>query len=294
MMVSTDRLLLFFTADDTSEGDDDIEIEHFTTLNDRRARLDAPTSSNEHSAAEDVREPHPPLLGTFKRLPTGILGAFVSLAVLQLGILVLTSRGLQSLNPDDPRLINVFTEETLPVSLGRWNRKAFNTESRSLTNYQGRNSAQWVYESDSGELVIGVDYPFLGWHELTGCYVAEGCELRDREIMESENTVRATIIAPSGGNGRLLFAEYMTNGQPLLPLGNDAGTLAYWRSRLQSALIRQFASFRRNLGSFQVQLLHQHLQPLSGSTEKELIEFHRLVSERIVEVVKEATQSNER
>lgn len=290
MMLCTDRLLLFFTADDTVEGEDDGEIELFKSLSTKRQQ---PASD------QTVGSSVPPELGwtqksiTRKRLFFGVLASFILLAVLQLAVLALTNSGARSLNPDDPRLTAAFTEDTLPEASGRWVRKGFQKESRSLTNYQGRNSVQWVYESDLGKIAVGVDYPFLGWHELTGCYIAEGCSLDVREVVDGSNAVRATITTPSGGQGRLVFSEFLTNGNPLLPLGNDAGTLAYWRSRVQTALIRQFASFQNNSASFQVQLLYHFDQPMSESTEQELLQIHREMTDQIIQVVREATKSNE-
>ncbi len=291
LMFSSDRLLLFFTADDTMEGDID-EIEHFESLgvtNAQPAASDCLPSGTEHKPANIAGSSTVAVSELPANVRVAVVASFLFLAVAQLAILALTSRGLQSINPDDPRLAGLFTEETLPNTMGRWKQTGFEIDSRSLTNYQGRNTARWNYESDEGQMVIAVDYPFLGWHELTGCYVAEGCHVDSREIVEADNTVRATITMPTGTRSQLIFSEFTNQGKPLLPLGKDAGTFAYWRSRLQSALIRQFASFNSNVGSFQVQLLHYSHDGASDEIVTELAGLQRRAADTIVAAVKQAT-----
>ena len=292
MMFSSDRLLLFFMADDTLEGDVG-EIEHFKSLDAAPSkaaerppapsiRMDQKNAVTDQGAtAAPVEIPH--------RLQVATVGVFLFLAIAQLVILALTSRGLQSINPDDPRLAQLFRADTLPKTMGSWKQTGFEIESRSLTNYQGRHTAKWNYESELGRMIIAVDYPFLGWHELTGCYVAEGCRIDVREVMQADHTVRASITMPSGTKSRLIFSEFTNQGQPLLPLGNDAGTLVYWRSRLQSALLRQFASFDGSAGSFQVQLLYYSNGNISGQIDDELAGLHQRAAETIVAAVKQAT-----
>ena len=284
LMFSSDRLLLFFTADDTMEGEDD-QIQHFRSLDETSSSPSPAAVQNDgSSAAVDQPSEYPSY-----RMRLVIVSSFLFLALMQAGILLLTSRGLSSINPDDPRFAALFTDEMLPEKLGRWTQTGFEKQARSLTNYQGRHTAKWNYESDLGRMVVAVDYPFLGWHELTGCYVAEGCNIDNREVNTEDYTVRAAITMPSGTRSRLIFSEFTNRGDPLLPLGNDAGSFAYWRSRLQSALLRQFASFSSNPGSFQIQLLHYSEGPISEETEAELVELQRRSAELIVDAVKQAT-----
>ncbi len=113
--------------------------------------------------------------------------------------------------------------------------------------------------------------------------------------MTANETVRGNDHGPVGSHRAFDFFRIHDQRQVsrLLPLGNDAGTMAYWRSRLQSALIRQFASFQRNAGSFQIQLLYFYDQPPDESTEAKLLDFHRMMAEQIVGVVKEAVNLDE-
>jgi exosortase len=291
LMFSTDRLLLFLTADDTPEGaEDEPEIQHFKTLNSDPVEPTAgvptvpETSANTDASRSDARVEEAAWKSKL------VLGCFVFLACAQGLVMFLTQRGLGSIDPDDPRLVGLFIEDTLPETIGNWTRKEFSAETRSLTNYQGRHSAQWIYDSELGDVVIAVDYPFLGWHELTGCYIAEGCQIKSREISDSAETVRATITAPSGANARLLFTEYTKTGRPLSPLGNDAGTISYWRSRLESALLRQFASFQQDAGSFQVQLLYYFDETPTAAVDAELSSLHRITADHITNAITEAIQ----
>ena len=66
--------------------------------------------------------------------------------------------------------------------------------------------------------------------------------------------------------------------------------LAYWRSRLESALVRQFASFQQDAGSFQVQLLYYFDETPTAAVDAELSALHRITADRIVTAITEAIQ----
>jgi exosortase len=224
---------------------------------------------------------------------TALAGAFAILGVAQLGVMTLSSRGAASINPDDPRLQTAFSESTLPEQLGELKRTVFQKDSRTLTDYMGRNTASWTYESEDKNVVVAVDYPFLGWHELTGCYEAQGCGISERTVLPETNGVRTvTCEVRSTGDlkGQLWFSEFLESGEPLVPLGSNASTGEYWLSRIQSSFLRQSAAVSSNPSNYQVQLLVHSRQAFTESEHAELLALHRETAGQIVKAIREATQ----
>ncbi len=222
-----------------------------------------------------------------------VASAFVVLGIAQLGVMTLSSHGAASINPDDPRLQTAFSESTLPEQFGNLNRTAFRKESRTLTDYMGRNSASWTYESEDRNVVVAVDYPFLGWHELTGCYEAQGCAISKRVALPETNGMRTVTCEVSGSGdtkGQLWFSEFLETGEPLVPLGANAGTGEYWLSRIQTSFLRQSAAVSSNPSNYQVQLLVHSRQPLTESEHTELLALHHQTAGQIVKAIREATE----
>lgn len=218
---------------------------------------------------------------------------FSALGLIQVGVMVLSSRGSASINPDDPRLKSAFVESTLPETIGRWHRTGFQRESRALTDYMGRNSASWSFRSGDVDIVVSVDYPFLGWHELTHCYEAQGCVISERNIHPEKNgirTVSCEVLSSGDTKGELWFSEFLQSGESLVPLGTNAGTTQYWLSRIQSSFLRQSASIRSNPSNYQIQLLATRKTPLSLSERDELLEFHHATARQIIVAIQEATK----
>lgn len=262
-------------------------------LLDRRLNTGQPRGKREirNSSAEEPSQilPQANWLNWRSVIPFALLG------VTQLGIMVLSSQGTKSIDPDDPRLATAFTAATVPENMGSWQRDSFKTESRSVTNYMGRNSASWIYRRGDSEVIVSVDYPFLGWHDLGRCYQAQGCVISGHTILSADdrscNTVTCEVLSPGGIVGSLWFSEFRESGEPLTPLNNDAGSAQYWMSRLESSVLRQTASLRSNPSNYQVQLLVYPDQPLTQKDREELLTLHRQTAENIVAAIREATKS---
>ena len=43
-------------------------------------------------------------------------------------------------------------------------------------------------------MVISIDYPFYGWHELTICYRADGWDLASRKVIDVPRTGAAVTL----------------------------------------------------------------------------------------------------
>lgn len=55
-------------------------------------------------------------------------------------------------------------------------------DSRRDDSQWGARSQNWKYRKGSKEIVVSLDYPFLGWHDLTTCYAVDGWKIDNREV----------------------------------------------------------------------------------------------------------------
>jgi exosortase len=118
-------------------------------------------------------------------------------------------------------------EDWLPERLEAWERKAFAFEEREVTSDEGRYSSIWDFESAGRKARISVDYPFVGWHELTRCYRALGWQEVSREVRTGDESIGAYVAvrlrAPGDQHGYLLFSVFDGALCPVTP------RISHWR-----------------------------------------------------------------
>jgi exosortase len=120
-----------------------------------------------------------------------------------------------------------------PSELAGWKLRGgeggFTSEQRRADSQWGAHSQTWRYVKGPRELIVSVDYPFRGWHELTTCYRADGWKLDTRHVIEvprneasadviaaGERCVEAVFQRPEVGNySYLLFTTFNDQQQPL-------------------------------------------------------------------------------
>lgn len=122
--------------------------------------------------------------------------------------------------------------DALPAGIGQFERIDFRTEHRENDNSWGEYSRVWVYRFGVRSAAASVDYQFVGWHELPGCYTSQGWHQKSWQIdpggtaapaaggapgVERGPAVVATFEHPEGRFGHLLFAMYDRYGRPLEP-----------------------------------------------------------------------------
>jgi exosortase len=71
-------------------------------------------------------------------------------------------------------------EGDMPARLGPFERVDFKTVTRENWDAFGQFSKEWRYRAGRNTVVVSVDYPFRGWHELAGCYEGIGWTLASR------------------------------------------------------------------------------------------------------------------
>lgn len=83
----------------------------------------------------------------------------------------------------------------------------------------GARSQNWKYRKGSKEIVVSLDYPFLGWHDLTTCYSVDGWKIDKREVAPVPQSPESPdAIGP---------AERYVKTSMRRPEKNDYGFVAY-------------------------------------------------------------------
>ena len=189
---------------------------------------------------------------------------------MQLGFLWPAANAGQPAGPQIAPRLEGLGEEALPVRSGRWERLAYESERRQLSSPFGEFSQVWRYRLSPHVAAVSLDYPFADWHELTGCYEAQGWGLTERRVHpadageESESWVEVTLSKPLDRHGYLLFALFDGQGRPVDPPRGGLAERVGWRLG---------ASRAGGVPSYQVQLFVDSYTPLTPSEQAEARSF---------------------
>lgn len=277
LVFSTDRLLLFLSP---------------KFLFSKRREEFASTASDETGGIQDIRLP--PARQTW--LGSGpIVGAYAVLAAIQLIVFWA--------NASEALAIDQLGPDALPETCSPLSKRidyVFNARDQDHFN-EGDYSQIWTYRIGENQAVVSLDYPFVGWHELTVCYGASGwnvSETKEHEDVSEDGTLvdgykEAFLNKPPKNYGYLIFGVYDPTGRPLKPVQEE-----FWRR-----VGRGMGAFRRLLGSwgsefvpvdklpgpsYQVQLFIRSSKPLTDAEKKEaLVVFQKARSELSAKISKE-------
>lgn len=97
--------------------------------------------------------------------------------------------------------------------------RGFKADSRRDDSQWGARSQVWHYRKDSKEITVSLDYPFLGWHDLTTCYAVDGWTIDKRLAEPVPRSERAMhVIGPE---------ERFVKTSMRRPEKNDYGYVVY-------------------------------------------------------------------
>jgi hypothetical protein len=184
--------------------------------------------------------------------------------------------------PAPPDRLTAPDADLLPKSSGGWERTDFTTQARAVGSFYGENSHVWTYRRGGTAVVVSVDFPFPGWHDLTRCYTSQGWQLDAQSVDEAGGSVEVRMTKPVARTGYLLFAEVDPHGRPLRPRPGGVGlsrarhedVLRRWQARLDG---------QDDPGTdppgpvYQIQLISEGYSPLTAEEEATARELFRKV-----------------
>jgi exosortase len=214
-----------------------------------------------------------------------------TLAGLFLGLVVL--QWLPQMREPEASATPVNLDDTLdekfaPKQIAGWQLVdgGYKSEQRREDSQWGARSQSWKYRKGTQEMVVSVDYPFRGWHELTICYEADGWFRQGRDVVglaavpalegvakPDEKCVRALFHRPDvSAYGYLLFESLNDRRQPIpVPVGGRE-VVQKLRDRLTAFVERvktlgaSGSGLNDQTQSFQLQVFMQGYAP---STDEE-------------------------
>ncbi len=107
-------------------------------------------------------------------------------------------------------------EQLLPERAGPWQRVGFEVVKRQRRHELGDNSQVWRFQSQGDKLLVSLDYPFPGWHDLVYCYKTQGWVPTGPNQTGAGGFSTKTQLAAAGGRrGYLWFGAFDARGREL-------------------------------------------------------------------------------
>lgn len=214
-----------------------------------------------------------------------------------------------------PTRLDTLQESTAPQQVGPWTLVpgSYHREDRKLDSQWGARSQSWRYRKGARELIVSVDYPFMGWHDLGTCYAGSGWSLNSREyklLSESEDAVAGS--ADDFGPGVVLHLQKPVEndfGLVLFQLFNGRmSTIPLPQSNLFHSLAERLRAYRRRLSTlgavgadlnsqtqtFQVQVFLQDQAPFTPQDERELRQLYARFRSQLAATLSGASQEDSR
>jgi hypothetical protein len=204
---------------------------------------------------------------------------------------VAATRGGIGLSPSalEERL-GTLKAESLPLSLGPFRRQSFESSRYEDIGSLGVSSRKWMYlpggTPGPTSMTADVANPYIGWHEVTDCYKAQGWVIKSRwyTAVNGADVVVVRMERPLEGAALLVFAFDDARGDPLRP-PEGPGWHAVLGERLSQGWWRLWGSPQgpgrgKSSGpvpSYQVQLLFLSPMPLSARDERQALDLFEQV-----------------
>jgi len=159
----------------------------------------------------------------FRRLTwIAVASLFAILGGFQIAVAVATP---SSREVDGSALFAEIGEETMPVVLAGWSRTDHGSETREAHSEEGEYTHYWVYTQDSSRIRYAMDFPFVGWHELSNCYEGQGWHVDQRDVhtdASDQAYAQVQLSRPTGEFALLCFSLHRADAAAINP---DTGRL---------------------------------------------------------------------
>lgn len=204
--------------------------------------------------------------------------------------------GFGSKKVQGPRLFDrgtvdlVFSADQLPDDFGGMKRKNFETSHREENSMFGAHSATWVFQDQSREVVISLDFIFTVFHPLEVCYISTGSTVLG-DIIQYETQSGGQPQFMSEVNLRDIFGE---NSYLLYSEFNSEGESA---ERIEVFSFKTFFNkglFQKSIGPlYQIQLLASDGGQLSEDDKKRYRQILNQAREQLLPKVQQLLSSGQ-
>lgn len=223
--------------------------------------------------------------------------AFLSAAVIQAAMLVYPrpSHGehlpIARTDHGDDRvpLAGILSEGALPQNLGGRKRAEFRALTRSRNTDLGRYSIAWRYAGSKDDAVVSVDFPFVGWHYLTGCYQSRGWEIESRTVVENDESqdvtsapfVELSMRDATARRAYMLVSQFTGAGQRQTPPATPGLSLSAWYVAARNRVLSRFVDLGAEPTTIQIQMLVTSDLPLSDEQRQQALQAFEEATRRI-------------
>jgi exosortase len=172
--------------------------------------------------------------------------------------------------------------EFVPPPTSDWRTLGFERVQRDRGSVLGERSQTWNFAFRDGRLVVSLDYPFVGWHELTECYRTQGWQVESRQMLPHSEVefVEVDFRDPRTRTyGLLIFCLVDAKGIPLPPPSD--GELDELWARIRARAQRLFDPRARAVDqglSYQLQVF---LEAYHRPSDAERAELRRLLQNTV-------------
>ena len=272
MLLSTDQLLLLLLERPPRPVEEDDSA-------------DVATAPHQFAVREEP-SPAPQTSNAIRLVALSLIAAaFLAVAVIQAATVVYHRPNHDGSVPvartvrNDGRLplSDVLSENTLPQKLGVWERRDFRARARSQNSDLGRYSISWRYAGAIEDAEVSVDFPFVGWHYLTGCYQSRGWEIESRTVVkgdESQDAAGAAFVElrmrdATARRGYMLVSQFAGAGAQQTPPATPGLSLSAWYVAARNRVLSRFVDLGAEPTTIQIQMLVTSDLPLSDEQRQQ-------------------------
>jgi len=161
----------------------------------------------------------------------------------------------------------------LPASLAGWQRVEGSEQVIGRPEVLGTYSSIWTFRNGSQSVLVALDYPFPGYHQLGNCYSASGWSIAADQLYGQPTMAGAAgsfrelrLQRPSPAYADLFYSCCNEQGQWLSPQEWAQGQGLRWALRFSYELAK-------SPQAYQVQVLGQGFEPI---TEQQRVQMRQL------------------
>lgn len=283
LVFATDQLLRFYTA---VLPPDELEVADVG---------DSARSASSNVAAAAAPAGAPRSRGAPLLAATGVLLLLVQLPGLGPATVEWTNELRRAQLPE-------FGADLIPEQADGWRRTNYAMHRRERGSSFGEFSQAWTLAADDALAVFSLDYPFVGWHELTECYASQGWTIASRKVRPSAtgdegatppgtDVVEVAMVHPQSARyGLLQFVLVRTDGRPLEP--RALGEWDELRDRIAARRREGTSDDGRRAATFQLQLfVETYVEPDADQTARSHALF-AAQSERVLAAIRRHTSAD--